>query len=281
MKHNLFQPVFLVGCSRSGTTFLQSLLAAHPQITSVKETHFYQFMIPRKNEEYIRYKFQLVSCQLKPYLKQYFEQEIKRPELLQNFPYLPIMLWQNKAFLRAMQHLTQEQGNKIFLEKTPDHIYYLSYIEKLVPNAKFIHIIRSGKDVIASLYEVTHKYPKPWGGARDIDTCIWNWLQAIQTTQKYIDRPNHIIVGYQKLVENPRSTLEKLCSFLELYFDKSMLSNYVKSAEDLTYEAGGRTVCSKIKNTRSTKFFTVFDEAQQEYILNKINKINLESLKAI
>lgn len=280
MKNNLFQPVFLVGCSRSGTTFLQSLLAAHPEITSFKESHFYQFMVPLKYE-HRRYKLQLVSRRFKPHIKQYFEQEIKRPELLQYFPSVPIMLLQNQGFLKVMKHLAQEQGNHIFLEKTPDHIYYLTYIEKFVPNAKFIHIIRNGVEVIASLYEVTHKYPEPWGGARDIDTCIGNWLQAIQTTQKYINHPNHIIVGYEKLVNNPQSTLEKLCHFVDLDFDKNMLNNYIKSAEALTYEAGGRTISNEIKNTSSKKFSTIFNETEQRYIFNKIKQVNLESLKQI
>ena len=33
--------IFIVGCPRSGTTLLQSLLAAHPQIHSFPETHFF------------------------------------------------------------------------------------------------------------------------------------------------------------------------------------------------------------------------------------------------
>ncbi|MGL4503377.1 MAG: sulfotransferase family protein, partial [Planktothrix sp.] len=38
--------IFLVGCPRSGTTLLQSLLAAHPQIASFPESHFFQSLAP-------------------------------------------------------------------------------------------------------------------------------------------------------------------------------------------------------------------------------------------
>ncbi|NJL55543.1 sulfotransferase [bacterium] len=36
-------PLFLVGCPRSGTTLLQSMLASHPQIASFPETKFSSF----------------------------------------------------------------------------------------------------------------------------------------------------------------------------------------------------------------------------------------------
>lgn len=280
MKNNSFQPFFLVGCSRSGTTFLQSLLAAHPQISSFTESHFYHFMAPLEYEPK-RYALNLASKRLKPHIKQYFEQEIKRPELLTYFPNLPIMRWHSNAFIKAMKCLTLEQGNHVFLEKTPDHIYYISYIVKYVQNAKFIHIIRNGSEVIASLYEATHQYPQPWGGARSLDLCIENWLKAIEITQQYMNYPNHIIVGYQNLVNNPESTLEKLCEFMELNFDKKMLTNYTKASEKLTLQQAGRSVKNEIRNTGLNKFYTVFDETQQQYVLSQIKNINLELINQI
>lgn len=280
MNVNSFQPFFLVGCSRSGTTLLQSLLAAHPQITSFNESHFYHFMVPLKYEPK-RYALQLASKQLKSHIKQYFEQEINRPELLKYFPTLPVMRWQSNAFIKAMKYLTQEQGNHVFLEKTPDHIYYIHNIVKLVPNAKFIHIIRNGSEVIASLYEATHKYPQPWGGARSLDLCIDNWLKAIKITQDYMNEPNHIVVAYQNLVNNPEATLEKLCEFMELNFDQKMLTNYTKASERLTLQQAGRTVKKEINSTGLSKFYTVFDETQQQYILSQIKNINLELINQI
>ena len=42
------QRIFLVGCPRSGTTLLQSLLAAHPDITSFPESHFFRHLIDNR-----------------------------------------------------------------------------------------------------------------------------------------------------------------------------------------------------------------------------------------
>src|ERR1043166_465784 len=41
MKPSIERRIFLVGCARSGTTLLQSLLAAHSSIASFPETHFF------------------------------------------------------------------------------------------------------------------------------------------------------------------------------------------------------------------------------------------------
>ncbi|MEY3065936.1 MAG: hypothetical protein RLZZ532_2728, partial [Cyanobacteriota bacterium] len=123
--------------------------------------------------------------------------------------------------------------------------------------------------------------PEPWAGARSLDLCIENWLKAIKITQNYMNEPNHIVVGYQNLVNNPESTLEKLCEFMELNFDRQMLTNYTKASEKLTLEQAGRTVNNEIKNTGLKKFYTVFDEAQQQYVLSQIKKVNLELINQI
>ena len=55
------------------------------------------------------------------------------------------------------------QGKTIWLEKSPDHLRYIDQIEKLVDEAKFIHILRNGFDNIASIYDLAGKYPETWG----------------------------------------------------------------------------------------------------------------------
>src|SRR5438128_3132184 len=40
------EPVFLVGCARSGTTWLQAMLACHPAIHTGPETHFFSSFHP-------------------------------------------------------------------------------------------------------------------------------------------------------------------------------------------------------------------------------------------
>lgn len=276
MKPASQPPIFLVGCPRSGTTLLQSLLAAHTQIASFPESKFFQFLIPLYEPK--RYKFKIISRQLKPRLTKYFQEEIQHPEMLNDLPILPF--WQNYSysFIKKLNILTQQQNKSIFLEKTPEHIYFLNYIEELVPDAKIIHIIRSGADVVASLYEVSHKYPQGFAGAWSIDYCLERWKEAVEITSSHLNKPNHFLVRYEQLVESPQVVLEQICHFLEIEFESQMLEDYQAVAKQvsLNTEHWKTPVSQTIQNTNSQKFYKVFDESQREYIEQQLEDFSLK-----
>ena len=56
------------------------------------------------------------------------------------------------AFVSVLDLLTQKQAKTCWIEKTPSHVQRINCIEKLVSAAKFVHIVRDGEDVVASLY---------------------------------------------------------------------------------------------------------------------------------
>ncbi|NJL55542.1 sulfotransferase [bacterium] len=204
--------------------------------------------------------------------------EVHRQDLLQLLPTSFFAYSYPPAFLAILDTLAQEQGKDIWLEKTPDHIYYLSYIERCIPNAKFIHIWRSGNDVVASLYEVTHKYPRAWGGAWDLDFCLAQWQRAIEISMRRNKHKNHCIICYEELVKRPESILVQLCEFIEVEFTPSMLEEYSKAAENLSMETAGRYVRSVIQQPNSEKFYRVFDEQQQRYVRDRVAQIDVTPL---
>lgn len=269
---------FLVGCPRSGTTLLQSLLASHSQIASFPETQFFHHML-RRGYKQGEAGFGLVSRNLRPRLEKFFREDLDRPELIRRLPKIPLRGYYTRKFIKILKELAEEQGGTILLEKTPDHVYCIKYIEQYLPRSKFIHLIRNGTDVVASLYEVTHNYPEPWGGAKSIDTCIMDWLLAIRASQQYRDRPNHLIVRYEALVEKPERVLGQICQFLNIEFEGKMIDDYAKKADYISFEEGGRTVDTRqINSHKSEKFFTIFTPQQQAYIIDKLSVVNLEEI---
>lgn len=277
MKHQDNFPIFLVGCPRSGTTLLQSLLAAHPAIASFRESKFFHYILPEYEPR--RRTFGLVSRQLRVRLERYFRDELDRPEMLKRLPRIIFMGYYTRKFIEIMYFMTQEQGKSIFLEKTPDHIYKIELIEKLVPRVRFIHILRSGVDVVASLYEITHKYPRPWGGVHTIDMCLDKWKRAIAASRDCRHKPNHYLVQYEALIANPRPILEHLCQFIGVEFHQTMLQNYPVMGKQLSLEHEGRAVRQDgIQNANSQKFYQVFDAAQRQYIREQLATVNLEEL---
>lgn len=278
--------IFLVGCPRSGTTLLQSLIAAHPDIASFPESKFFQELIYPGSR---RSKLKLASKNARHSFNQFLD-DIERHDMSCFLPKSAIFAHQyTKAFVRVLDTLTEHQGKHFWLEKTPSHVQRINYIEKGVEKAKFVHLIRNGADVVASLYETTNKHQKVWSGSRvlesssqNLDRCIKRWINDVRISCSHMHKPDHLIVKYEQLVEEPQLVLTEICQFLDVEFDEAMLKNHATSAKNLIRkrEVWKDSVSKKIHKANSQKFHKFFDESQRQYVLQKLAAINLENLSA-
>jgi hypothetical protein len=268
--------VFLVGCPRSGTTLLQSLLASHPEIFSLVETKFFEHVVPMHEKK--RYLFGIASRQAKGKLNRFFD-EINYPEYKERLPKgIASIGHYTRSFFDGIDGITCESGKSIFLEKTPAHLKYLKYIERHLPNSKVIHIVRDGRDVVASFYDLVKKDAAIWGSqGRNLDYCIDEWLTSIQISSNYKHKKNHIIVSYEKLILEAEATLKKLCYFLELDFSDQMISAHKYTSKNLKREREywKSNVEEPIQDTRLKKFSSIFSSDEQRYICQRISKVYL------
>ena len=268
--------IFLVGCPRSGTTLLQSFLAAHSQIASFPESKFFQRLIYPNT---IRGRLGIASKKAISNFNQFLT-DINHEEKKALLPKNAIFVRQHaEAFIKALDTITTQENKNCWLEKTPAHIQRIKYIEKFVPQCKFIHIIRNGKDVVASLYEVTHKYPEIWNGAWDIDKCIQRWIKDVQISNLYFHKTNHLLIEYDSFIESQQIVLKKICGFINIPFDKSILKNRVANVEKLIrpYEEWKQSVSTVLQNNKYQKFDKLFDERQKKYIIKQIEEVNYET----
>jgi hypothetical protein len=217
------------------------MLAAHPQIASFPESQFFMHLNPRYEPR--RRALGLASQRAKPELEKFLH-EIGQEKMLQRlsrFAFFPSQY--TKTFLEILDTLTEEQGKNLWVEKSPPHLHHIDFIEKLIPEAKFIHILRNGADVVASLYDATHKYPKSsWGNKPwSLDECIYLWIKGTQSSLSHQHKPNHILVKYEHLVEDPQSVLTELCRFIGVAFNEKMLREYSVAAKGVILkESRGR-----------------------------------------
>ena len=263
--------VFLVGCPRSGTTYLQSLLAAHPAVTSLPETHFFRAVTNNwrahlglaspKGRERRRLRQLLATLQ--------------RPDLA---PLIPRFSLRLSAYIGAFQaildKLAEEQGNSIWVEKTPDHLHYIRHIERYIPAVKFVHLTRQGEDTVASLYAVARQHPELWGGSAvvDVDWCIARWNHDIRLTEACLGRPNHYLVQYEQLQAQTQATLQALCDFLGLTYAPEMQAGQASAAEALilSREPWKAPVKEGPATRAPRKFETVFTPDVQAYVQSRL-----------
>jgi len=100
------------------------------------------------------------------------------------------------------------------IEKTPNHVYVLDKIKLKYPETKFILNIRDPRDIAASLY---NRFD--------------NWEKALDRLKKdfeYVKKfsSQSYIIKYEDIVNNFEDTFINTCKYLDINFDKNMLTYY-------------------------------------------------------
>jgi hypothetical protein len=140
--------------------------------------------------------------------------------------------------IRAFYDLyAQTQGKPRWGDKTPEYALLMTQISDLLPEARFIHVIRDGRDVTLStnkrITERGHRDPMP--AVRSAK----RWQKKILKARA--DGPelgNYLEVRYEDLVTDTEATLRKVCAFSELEFEPGMLSYHETAALRLSEMAG-------------------------------------------
>lgn len=219
---------FVVGCPRSGTTIVQALLARHPNVYTLPETAFFEHLHgeldrrwgdarakrdPRKWHHRLginRRRVRELYLGLQRQLPAQGEQRLHLPWLRAGIA---------DRFVRLLDWSASAAGCDMWLEKTPNHLLYIPEIEAQVPGARFVHVVREGTDVLASIADAYLRYEndQAFGGG----TVHWarRWNRAMAIHGQHVGRPNHYIVFHEDLVRRPDHEWARLCTFLGLSQD--------------------------------------------------------------
>ncbi|SHE40478.1 Sulfotransferase family protein [Fodinibius roseus] len=276
--------VFLVGCPRSGTTLLQSMIASHPKVISFPETHFFSKTLPIN--PFLR-KLKLHGPKSRKtvtrFLKNNNYEGLHPFAGISAYKFYTYRDWCHKLIDTLDQMISREAVKKNIeepvwgLEKTPRHLHYISSIGQSPAPSKFLHILRSGTDVVASLHLATKRYPDQWGSERSVKKCINWWNSSIRVSLEYRQQSNHCFVVYEQLIEDPKIVLKAICAFLRLDYQQAMLRDFHRTAGSLTQEE------EKWKNQnrnrsldRSNKLQQHFNASEIDYITSHLLDVDLK-----
>lgn len=299
MSANVQARVFLVGCARSGTTLLQAMLATHSSISSFPETQYFARLLGQIHER----KYGAESSGISSFKRilnrsriglgiafprgdrarsavSNLLQNIEQPQLDSLYPAYPISIRAHaQGYQRVLDEITRQEESAIWVDKSPNHLYYLSEINRYIESPRFIHIVRSGLDVVASIYDAALKYPLGNDFKLDIDDCIQRWNSAVAVSQALQYDSGHLIIQYERLVDDPVVELKRVTDFLEIDYEESMASEYSEAVGSLSGkgEQWKTSVKDPIKSHRGHKFQSLFDEATQQYIRKNLVTPNLDS----
>lgn len=197
-------PFFIVGSGRSGTTLLRLLLNGHSRIHIPPETWFLTELVKEL-----------------PLQRELSSSDVERAIHLITSNYRwPDMEMDTAAFARDVGSLThptllqivelvyrtqlQRAGKSRFGDKTPPYIHIVPQLAKLYPEAKFIHLVRDGRDVALSYVDAGFHDP----GSRCYDGSKFDWISAIRRAASYAKATfadQIFTIRYEELVSDPES----------------------------------------------------------------------------
>ena len=261
--------LFVVGCPRSGTTLLQSMLAAHPQIVSFPESHFFRHLEPARWWPWL---MGFTQRPLPPCVDRFLS-EVGHPEWRNRFPRGPWPRWHwARAVTGLLDQLANERQAPIWIEKTPGHVFHIPVIQRLIPDAKFLHLIRDGREVVASLYHVGQQYPDAWPGQQDLDQCINLWNRAVLSSRRFVTRSDHLVLQFETLLAQPEDVLRNLSKFLNIEFSPAMFEQRHGAIKTIVQSDEGwkDSISATIDKDRPSRFQRLFDTKQQAYIRQRL-----------
>jgi hypothetical protein len=221
--------VFFVGCTRSGTTLLRRMADAHQELAVLPE----QQWLPRYWEWRIGVTHDgMASRDLLDMLladRRFAALELPFKavaDLVGDGPPTSYAKFVSELFdLYGRLHEKAVVG-----EKTPKYVRYIPTLQELWPEARIVHLIRDGRDVALSLLDWDKsernvgRFPTWQEDPLTTAALYWEWnVRLGQEAGAHLGSRRYYEMRYEALVADPEGECRKLCDFLALAYDPSML----------------------------------------------------------
>lgn len=217
-------PVFVVGSPRSGTTLLYSILLSSgafplyeaesrivecgPHYRTLRSAgNFRRFETDYRNSR----QFARSGLKADPFFAEARARCKNYVDFLQFF----------------MESMATAQGKIRWAEKTPNHILYMEKLADTFPDARFVHVVRDGRDVALSLRSVdmTRQFSKDplielvWGAK------IWELLATRGARSGRALGSRYLELRYEEVVSNLDTTMDRLGDFCAIELDRSRIES--------------------------------------------------------
>lgn len=258
-------PVFVVGCPRSGTTLLYSmLLSAGDFAVYLAESNVFNLLGPRFGDLSVkgnREKLIDAWLQSKLFRASFLDAAQIRAKLSAECR-------SSGDFLRiVMEEIARMQGVKRWADNSPEELLHACRIKRELPDALFIHIIRDGRDVALSLDTRVHKWVRPVSWDRKDSLLVaglfWEWMVHAGRKQGKALGKDYMEVRFEDLQADPRSTLAKIGEFIEqdLNYERILQAGIGSVSEPNTSFKGDKSgPVGRWKKKMSSESLALFEE---------------------
>lgn len=195
--------VFVVGAPRSGTTWLQLLLAQSSNVATAQETHLFSGYLKSMLSSWDRDEATIGG-----------RRQIGLPTLYSRQEFVGLVREIARGCLAKIGE--RNAGAAVILEKTPDHLHFWRVILQLFPDAYFIHVVRDPRSVAASRKAAGRDWGSGWASS-NVHKAAKKWVRMLMegrsieaATERYRE------VRYEDLLERGPEILRDLFAWLRI-----------------------------------------------------------------
>ena len=224
---------FIVGCGRSGTTMLRTMLNSHNEICLPRETFFFSGIANRFKNVGMSDSQRLSSVAAKWWIRQMGVTEESLAENLEGRE----ATWKN-IFLSLLATTAAEETAICFGEKTVGHIRCVDQLMSEFPSCRIVQIIRDPRASFAS-------FALAAVGSNQVSALIRDWKFAASVDKKLSGNPRYLSIKFENLIQKTDGELRRICDHLEVEFDPAMLEFHQRTDKGYSEEQAHHQNTSK------------------------------------
>jgi hypothetical protein len=213
-------PLLILGVRRSGTTLLRVMLDRSSELAVPDESYF----IP-----------QLADRHRRPLDVDRFVDDLRRLPTLREWGLAPEDVRARirpgstlgKGIAAVYAAYAEREGKQRWGDKTPMYMQHLTLLERLFPNALYIHLIRDGRDAAVSFLNMPRAVvTETWAHPRTVlgFACQWRTeVAAARALGRRVGAERYLEVRYETFVQESEAGLRRICEFAGLPYEPAML----------------------------------------------------------
>jgi hypothetical protein len=212
--------MLVLGVSRSGTTLLKEMLDSHSQLAIPTESYFVPQLWDRHKRKFDPDAF----VEDVGRLTRVKEWGVAPDDVRQRLPDNATAADGIRAIYRSY---ADARGKPRYGDKTPSYMQSLDLLDRVFPDAQYVHLVRDGRDAGLSFLEMRRKPRFNLARPRGLASFASQWKLEVEGARELGRRlgpARYHELRYEDLVREPEAELRRVAFFLELDFEPSMLA---------------------------------------------------------